>query len=232
MTNILARLVEQQGQASVNQPMDPEIGQDRALERFQMFSPPKFLRGPDPEVAERWLEMMINIFTTLNHTEDRQVNFVVFQFKGPVGAWWNVIQAKWERERTAWTWLNFIREFNEKYLPPIVQEKREDDFIKLHQGTLNVSEYETQFSKLSKFVPKLIAMEQRKVRRFVRGLNVEIQETLAAAQINTFTEVLEKTQRIEIAKAQVVGDKQEVPRREVRPQPLDYLVDIMGNRTT
>ncbi|XP_027169547.1 uncharacterized protein LOC113769281 [Coffea eugenioides] len=39
--------------------------------------------------------------------------------------------------------------------------------------------------------------------RFVQGLNVEIQEALVAAQINTFTEVLEKAQRIEIARAQV-----------------------------
>nr|XP_027088588.1 uncharacterized protein LOC113709944 [Coffea arabica] len=42
-----------------------------------------------------------------------------------------------------------------------------------------------------------------KVRRFVQGLNVEIQEALAAAQINTFTEVLEKAQRIEIVRALV-----------------------------
>nr|XP_027082262.1 uncharacterized protein LOC113704571 [Coffea arabica] len=199
MTNILARLVEQQGQVPVNQPRD-DMGQDRALERFQTFSPSKFLGGSDPEAAERWLESMINIFTALNYTEDRQVQFTVFQFEGPARAWWNVIRAKWERERTAWTWVIFVREFNEKYLPPIVQEKREFDFIKLRQGTLSVSEYETQFTKLSKFAPELIATEQRRVRRFVQGLNVEIQEALAAAQINTFTEVLEKAQRIEIAR--------------------------------
>ncbi|CDP17653.1 unnamed protein product [Coffea canephora] len=93
MTNILARLVEQQGQAPVNQPRDPEIGQDRALERFQKFFPPKFLRGPDPEEAERWLETMINIFAVLNYVEERQVQFAIFQFKGPVRTWWNVVRA-------------------------------------------------------------------------------------------------------------------------------------------
>ena len=41
------------------------------------------------------------------------------------------------------------------------------------------------------------------MRRIVQGLNVEIQETLVAAQINTFTEVLEKAQRIEIVRVQV-----------------------------
>ena len=60
MTDILARLLEQQGQAPVNQPRDPDIGEDRALERFQKFSPPKFLGGPDPEIADHWLEMLIH----------------------------------------------------------------------------------------------------------------------------------------------------------------------------
>ena len=70
MTNILTRLVEQQGQIPVNQPRDPEMGQDSVLERFQKFFPPKFLGGPDPKVDERWLETMINIFTALNYAED------------------------------------------------------------------------------------------------------------------------------------------------------------------
>ena len=69
MTNILARLVEQQGQAPVNQPRDPDMRQDRALERFQKFSSPKFLGGPDPEGLERWLETMINIFAALKYAE-------------------------------------------------------------------------------------------------------------------------------------------------------------------
>ena len=96
-----------------------------------------------------------------------------------------------------------MKEFNEKYFPPLVQEKREDDFIRLRQGTRNVAEYETQFTKLSKFAPDLVATEQRRVRQFVQGLNVKIQEALAAAQINTFIETLEKVQRIEITRGQV-----------------------------
>ena len=65
--------------------------------------------------------------------------------------------------------MNFAREFNEKYFPSIVQEKREDDFIKFYRGTLSVSEYETQFTMLSKFVPDLMATEQRRERRFVQN---------------------------------------------------------------
>nr|XP_027082233.1 uncharacterized protein LOC113704541 [Coffea arabica] len=145
MTDLLARLVDQQGQVPSNQQRDPEIGEDRALERFQKFAPPKFFGGPDPEVAENWFERMVDIFAALHYTEKRQVTFVVFQLEGAARSWWNVVRAKWDREQTPRTWFNFTREFNEKFLPPLIQEKREDEFIKLRQGTSSVAEYETQF---------------------------------------------------------------------------------------
>ena len=85
---------------------------------------------------------MINIFVTLNYPEKRHVTFTIFQFKGPTRAWWNMIRAKWERKQIARTWVNFIWKCNEKYLPPLVQEKSKDEFIKLCQGVLSVSEYE------------------------------------------------------------------------------------------
>ena len=83
MTDILACLVQQQGQTPINQPNGPEIGEDRALKHFQKFARPKFLEGPDLETAEHWLEAMVNIFTTLDYMEERQVAFSVFQFEGP-----------------------------------------------------------------------------------------------------------------------------------------------------
>ncbi|XP_071933835.1 uncharacterized protein [Coffea arabica] len=183
MTDLLARLVDQLGQVPGNQQRDPEVGEDRALERFQKFAPPKFLGGLEPEVVENWFERMEDIFAALHYTEERQVTFAVFQLEGAARSWWNVVRVKWEREQTLRTWLNFTREFNEKFLPPLIQEKREDEFIKLGQGTSSVAEYETQFTRLSKFAPELV--------------------DLAAAQIDTFKDVLDKAQRVEQARLQV-----------------------------
>ncbi|XP_071901058.1 uncharacterized protein [Coffea arabica] len=207
MANLLAQMVDQQGQGHGNNAGNPRNnlgnheGVDRALERFQKFAPPKFIGEPSPDLAEGWMDRMINIFAALGYPEERQVSFAVFQFEGPTRAWWNVIKAKWEREQTPWTWVNFTREFNEKYLPPIVQERREEDFIFLRQGPLSVAEYETQFTKLSRFAPKLVLTDRKRIRRFVQGLNVEIQEALAAAQLDTFSQTLEKAQRIETARS-------------------------------
>ncbi|XP_027157514.1 uncharacterized protein LOC113759144, partial [Coffea eugenioides] len=142
MTDILERLVPQQGQGTgqLNQLGNQEIGEDRALERFQKFSPPKFSGGPDPDIAENWLENIRNIFDALDYSEEREVNFAVFQLEGPARAW---------------------------------------------------------------FAPELVITERKRIRRFIQGLNLEIQDGLAAAQIETFSDALEKAQRVQISKAKL-----------------------------
>ena len=99
--------------------------------------------------------------------------------------------------------MNFVREFNAKYFPPLIQEKKEDEFIRLRQGTQSVAEYESQFTRLAKFSPELIMTKQRRVRRFIQGLNVKIQKDLAVTQINTFSDVVDKALRAENARLQV-----------------------------
>ncbi|KND53438.1 hypothetical protein BSCH_01328c [Candidatus Paraburkholderia schumanniana] len=204
MVDIVERMAGQQDQGrGNNNHNNNQKGEDKALERFQKFQPPKFQGGPNPDEAEGWLDRISDIFAALGYTEERQIVFAVFQFEGAARAWWNVIRAKWEREQTPWTWANFTREFNEKFLPPIVQEQREAEFMRLCQGAQSVAEYETQFTKLARFAPDLVNTEAKRIRRFVQGLNVEIQDALATAQLDTFSQVLEKAQRSERAKSQV-----------------------------
>ena len=117
MTDLLAHVVQQQGQNPNSQPenLGNHIeGEDKALERFQKFSPPKFLGGLDLEVAERWLEKRIDIFPALHYTEERQVTFAVFQLKGAAHFWWKVIRLKWKRAQTPKTWANFMIKLNAK----------------------------------------------------------------------------------------------------------------------
>ncbi|XP_071933783.1 uncharacterized protein [Coffea arabica] len=77
------------------------------------------------------------------------------------------------------------------------EEKREDGFIKLRQCTSSVAEYDIQFTRLSKLAPELVVNEQKCIRQFIQGLNVEIQKDLAVVQIDTFKDALDKAQRVE-----------------------------------
>ena len=66
---------------------------------------------------------------------------------------------------------------------------------------MSVADYEPQFTKLSKFAPELVVIEQKRKRRFIQRLNLEIQEASAVAQINTFGEALKRAQRVDSAKS-------------------------------
>ncbi|XP_071921751.1 uncharacterized protein [Coffea arabica] len=135
ITDVLERMTtEHQAPGVVHHQEGPIDTEDRALERFLKFGPPKFYGGPEPEVAEGWWERISDIFATLNYTEERQVTFAAFQFEGAARSWWNRIRVNWDRNHIPRTWANFTREFNAKFLPPLIQEKREDDFIKCMQG--------------------------------------------------------------------------------------------------
>ncbi|XP_071917068.1 uncharacterized protein [Coffea arabica] len=158
----------------------------------------------------------------------RKVTFAVFQLEGAARSWWNNIRTKWEREQTPRTWVNFVREFNAKYFPPLVQEKKEDEFIRLRQGTQSVAEYESQFTRLSKFALELILTEQRRARSFLQGLNVEIQKDLAVAQITTFSDAVEKALRSENARLQ--GIRVPLPNLEGQLEEDDFRVRQEGLR--
>ena len=73
----------------------------------------------------------------------------------------------------------------------------------MKQGILSIAEYEGKFTKLSKYAPKLVINERKRIRYFVQGLNEKIHESLVAVEITTFTEALEKAQRVESARMQV-----------------------------
>ena len=93
-----------------------------------------------------------------------------------------------------------MREFNVKYFSPLIPEKREDKFIRSCQGTQSIVEYETQFTRLSKFDFELVVTEQKRIRCFVQGLNVEIRKYIAVAQINTIGDAIEKAEGVESAR--------------------------------
>ena len=100
MPDLLERMANQQAQGQGGNAGNPghnvgnQEGEDRALERFQKFAPLKFIGGPNPNLAEGWLDRMLDIFAALRYSEERQTSFVVFQFEGAAWAWWNVIKAK------------------------------------------------------------------------------------------------------------------------------------------
>ena len=57
------------------------------------------------------------------------------------------------------TWEDFVRLFKAKYIPEHVQDKMEQEFLSLTQGSMTVLEYEARFTELARYAPHIVAYE-------------------------------------------------------------------------
>ena len=77
------------------------------------------------------------------------------------------------------TWETFKKEFLGKYFSRVACEHHEQAFNFLKQGERTVTQYETEFHRLSRFAPDLISTEEARIKRFYHGLKPTIQNDLA-----------------------------------------------------
>ena len=52
-----------------------------------------------------------------------------------------MIEEKWEIEVRQHLWSAFLEEFRKKFIPKVVREWKEEEFIGLKQKTLTVAQY-------------------------------------------------------------------------------------------
>ena len=78
------------------------------------------------------------------------------------------------------SWAQFKEEFTDKFVPASYRDAKAEEFFRLEQGTLSVTDYERRFSELVRYVPFIIDDEVSKTNRFVVGLSPAIRTTVAS----------------------------------------------------
>ncbi|KAI8524910.1 hypothetical protein RHMOL_Rhmol13G0186100 [Rhododendron molle] len=163
---------------------------DRAMEAMRAFchmKPPQFNgESSDPLVGDHWLSQVRKIFNALKITEDDHwVSIVACQLIDEANEWWeSVLGARRDARRMAravnrtnepdvenLTWAEFEELFENQYFPETYHEQLREQFEKLEQGNMIVSNYDIKFQSLSRFAPELVASEERKCRHFEKGLH-------------------------------------------------------------
>ncbi|XP_058181277.1 uncharacterized protein LOC131299715 [Rhododendron vialii] len=196
-----------------------ENADNRALSAMREFSrrnPPTFDgTSSDPLVADHWLAQIRKLFNALKITEDDlRVNIVAVQLTGEANEWWeSVLESRKDARRAArtvaqvnepdvenLTWAEFETLFEEQYFPETSREQLRDQFEKLEQGGMTVSEYAQKFQSLSGFAPELVATEERKCRRFEKGLHNTVRRMVMVQRKTKYAEVVECARSIEIPK--------------------------------
>ncbi|MQL73357.1 hypothetical protein Taro_005706, partial [Colocasia esculenta] len=112
--------------------------------------------------------------------------------------WWaSLLRTRFEDGAIDVAWDEFVRLFQAKFVPEHVQDRMEQEFLSLAQGSMTVLEYEGRFSELSKYAPHIVADERRKTKKFIMGLKPSLRTRLVAFDHRTLDEALSASCRQE-----------------------------------
>ncbi|GFS38223.1 hypothetical protein Acr_00g0056340 [Actinidia rufa] len=189
---------------------------NRAMEvvrEFRKLNPPMFDGvSSDPLVADHWLSEIRKLFDVLDVTEDVvRVKLVACQLSGEANEWWKSVLTTRKALRVLartegnmnepnvenMTWAEFEAIFEDQYFLESFKDMLREQFKRLEQGTMTVSEYAMKFQALSRFALELISMEEKKCKRFIRGLDDSIQKFVMSGGHTNFVAVLELARNLE-----------------------------------
>ena len=168
------------------------------MARFLRFNPPRFDGEPDDRRAEFWLAEVEKIFRVLNYSDPRKVKYATYLFEGAACHWWAVVERRWERDEIEGTWRQFREEFLKKYIPQVVRDLREKEFMRLIQGPLTVAKYEAEFNRLIQYAPHILADEERRRKRFIEGLRPDLRRAVTISRTRDYDTAVETAMELEV----------------------------------
>ena len=180
--------------AATRQPRESSEDQRGMIERALKLGAKTYNGIGDPEAAYLWLDRVSEIYAVMGCSDEQKVIFSGFLMEARAKDWWEAIK---RRHPTGVTWDQFRQEFTDIFYPRSYQDAKIEEFFKLEQRSLTVTEYEQRFSELVKFMPMIQENEEHKCKRFMAGLNVRIKVHLAWASQNNFGELVEAALKVE-----------------------------------
>ncbi|KAL0385831.1 UNVERIFIED_CONTAM: hypothetical protein Sradi_2977400 [Sesamum radiatum] len=118
----------------------------------------------DPEIVERWWKKVEDVMNLVSCTQENRLKYVVSLFVGNVLIWWRSVKRGYESREI--TWIEFQKEFDDKYRPKS-RDKKRMAFLNLVQGDdQTVAKYELRFAALAKYAPEAVATQEDHCYRF------------------------------------------------------------------
>ena len=108
--------------------------------------------------------------------------------------WWDAVDRRYP---DGISWDQFQQEFTDRFFSQSHKDSKIEEFFKLEQKNMLVSEYEKKFSELVRLVLYIQADEVLKCKRFLAGLQHRIRVYLSVVPQNRFGDLVEAALRVE-----------------------------------
>ncbi|MQM19385.1 hypothetical protein Taro_052390 [Colocasia esculenta] len=167
-------------------------GKQRRVEQAEQQVPAPqgpVLPPPPPVDYGVFMQGLVQAMQTQAHTQAALQAQLEAQERADV--WWaSLLRTRFEDGAIDVAWDEFVRLFRAKFVPEHIQDRMEQEFLSLTQGSMTVLEYEVRFVELSKYAPHIVIDERMKAKKFVMGLKPSLRTRLVAFDHCTLDEAL------------------------------------------
>ncbi|KAK1629507.1 hypothetical protein QYE76_003822 [Lolium multiflorum] len=187
------------------------------LADFQNTKPISFAYAPEPMDAEDWLMDTERKLNTVGCNDQEKVRYATHLLCGPAASWWDNIVAVYPAEKV-FTWEEFKRKFRESNVPESIVELKRREFESLEQKDNAILTYVREFSKLSRYAVEEVNTEDKKRKRFLRGLSPQFKVQLRMMRATEFQELVDAAITLEDDFKQL----QEEKRKKAKFEPKKF----------
>ena len=210
ITQIVAIATRQQSQCTPSPREVMEVEEPgRSIERVQKLGAKPYDGSGNLEAAWLWLDKVNKVYGVMGCMDEHRVLFSSFLMEDRAKDWWNAVDRRYP---DGITWDQFQQEFTDRFFPQSHKDSKIEEFFKLEQKNMSVSEYEKKFSELVRLVPYIQADEVLKCKRFLSGLQHRIRVYLSVVPQNRFGDLVEAALRVEKSTTAMYQSRQESKR--------------------
>ncbi|KAK1670154.1 hypothetical protein QYE76_058313 [Lolium multiflorum] len=192
--------------------------------RFQNTKPISFAYASEPMDAEDWLMYTERKLNTVGCNDLEKVRYATYLFCGPAASWWDNIVVVYPAEMV-FTWEEFKRKFRESNVPESIVELKRREFESLEQKDKAILTYVREFSGLSRYAVEEVNTEDKKKKRFMRGLNPQFKVQLRMLRASEFQELVDAAITLEDDSKQLQEEKRKKARFEPKNQ-LEFQAEV------
>ncbi|KAK1682668.1 hypothetical protein QYE76_043516 [Lolium multiflorum] len=193
-------------------------GKGVTLSDFQN-APLPFASAPEAMDAEDWLMDTERKLRTVGCNDEEKIRYATYLLSGPAASWWENLVAVHPPEKV-FTWEEFKKKFRDAHVPESVVELKKREFDELHQNTAPIMQYVRDFNRLSRYAPEEVDTEEKRKKRFMKGMNPYMKMQLRLARTAEFQELIDSAITFEDDYRQVQEDRRKRARIEPRKYPV------------
>ncbi|KAK1612393.1 hypothetical protein QYE76_036066 [Lolium multiflorum] len=194
-------------------------GKGVTLSDFQNARPLPFTSAPEPMDAEDWLMDTEQKLKTVGCNDEEKIRYTTYLLSGPAASWWENLVAVHPPDKV-FTWEEFKKKFRDAHVPDNVVELKKREFDELRQNTAPIMQYVRDFNRLSRYAPEDVDTEEKRKKRFMKGMNPYMMMQLRLARTTEFQELIDSTITFEDDYRQVQEDRRKRAHIEPRKYPI------------